>query len=245
MKKLLRYYHQARKIPFHIFIYKAIKKIAVSIDIQAKALKSKFSSAYISDRQFLRALDARFDNINAFLSHIVKRKQPIFFFDAKEKTKIIEIVNQQFPEAIKQTVVEADKVCEHVFNLLGSGDVYLGEKIDWHVDFKTGIRWKLKYYEKINYYLKLCNPSDVKVPWELSHCQHFVTLGKAYWYTRDEKYVKDFVEQINDWIDSNPPKFGGKQTPYYTVSWAKPSVKLLQAARSIIGKGLRKPRLMR
>ena len=35
-------------------------------------------------------------------------------------------------------------------------------------------------------------------------------------------------------------KFGGKLTPYYTVSLTKPSVKLFQAVRSIIGKGLRK-----
>ena len=54
--------------------------------------------------------------------------------------------------------------------------------------------------------------SDVKVPWELSRCQHFVTLGKAYWYTGNEKYARELISQIESWIKQNPIELG--------VNWA-------------------------
>ena len=219
MKKLLYYYHEARKKPLSI-VCKAVRKIAITIVVQVKALRATLFFTYVSDNQFLRALDNRFKTIDAFLSHIAKRKQPIFFIDSLEKEKVIEIVSRQFPKSIQQTIADADKICEHIFNLLGSGDVYLGQKIDWHIDFKTGWRWKLKYYKKVDYG-DLSNPYDVKVPWELSRCQHFVTLGKAYWFVKEhevqgakcevkepEKYAREFVNQVSDWIDSNPPKLG-------------------------------------
>jgi len=52
------------------------------------------------------------------------------------------------------------------------------------------------------------NGSDIKVPWELSRFQHLPTLGKAYWLTGDEKYAEEFVSEINNWIESNPPQYG-------------------------------------
>ncbi len=53
-------------------------------------------------------------------------------------------------------------------------------------------------------YLELDRPTDVKVPWELSRCQHFTTLGQAYWLTGDERYAREFVDEVSDWIARNP-----------------------------------------
>jgi len=41
--------------------------------------------------------------------------------------------------------------------------------------------------------IDLANDADVKVPWELSRHQHFVTLGQAFVLTGDEKYAREFV----------------------------------------------------
>jgi len=49
---------------------------------------------------------------------------------------------------------------------------------------------------------------DVKVPWELSRFQHLATLGEAYWFTGEEKHAKEFINEINDWIENNPPQYG-------------------------------------
>lgn len=32
----------------------------------------------------------------------------------------------------------------------------------------------------------------------------FFTLGKAYWITQNHQYVEEFINQVEDWIESNP-----------------------------------------
>jgi len=90
-------------------------------------------------------------------------------------------------------------------NILSHGDNY--EPIDWYIDFKSGYRWSSKtWYKKIRY--GNLPGADVKVPWELSRCYHFITLGQAYWLTGNEKYTEEFIYQVIDWIVSNPFQMG-------------------------------------
>ncbi|BFH64122.1 alginate lyase family protein [Paenibacillus azoreducens] len=98
---------------------------------------------------------------------------------------------------------DADRICAHVFDLLGSGDTQLGPSLPWNEDFKSGYRWAKKFYKRIKI-VDLDNAADVKVPWELSRFQHLFTLGKAYWLTGDEKYALEFRMQLEDWILQNP-----------------------------------------
>ena len=49
---------------------------------------------------------------------------------------------------------------------------------------------------------------DIKYPWELSRCQHFILLGEAYALTKDEKYAIEYRNQILDWINNNPVRYG-------------------------------------
>lgn len=115
------------------------------------------------------------------------------------------------PDAATATIARADRFCAHEFEFLGSGPAFLGERIDWDSDFKSGARWPKQYMAD----LCIVNPedaSDIKVPWELARHQHFVTLGQAYQLTDDEKYAREFAAQITDWMDGNPPLVG--------VGWA-------------------------
>lgn len=182
--------------------------------VKTEKLKLSFSPPRISNHHLLNATGKRFKTIDKFLDRMEKRVSPIFFIYPSQKEKLVEIANREFPQQINKTIVEADKVCSHIFNLLGSGDVFLGRNINWHTDFKSGHRWEQKYYKEIpqyyncSYYKDPEKTVDIKVPWELSRCQHFILLGKAYWYTGDEKYVKEFIDQINTWIKANPPQFG-------------------------------------
>ena len=139
-------------------------------------------------------------------------RQPRFLPDANLRNQIGSLLSNFAPKAMNLTVTEADRICEHVFDLLGSGPTPLGEKIDWHTDFKTGHRWNLRTYYKRIRPAPYPGGYDIKVPWELSRCQHFVRLGQAYWITGDEKYAQEFVAQVTDWIESNPWPWG--------VNWA-------------------------
>ena len=97
------------------------------------------------------------------------------------------------------------------FDLLGSGSVKLGPSLPWHTDFKSGRQWPLLFAPNIDYQ-ELDRPTDIKVPWELSRCQHFTTLGQAYWLTADERYAQEIVDETRDWIARNPWGYG--------VNWA-------------------------
>lgn len=126
-----------------------------------------------------------------------------------ERLQIIIGEFKDLPDVFKNTkdseaVLEwADKAINHEFDYLGSGFVKLNP-IDWHLDFKSGFIWP-----KGGFYLKykkvdLTNAADVKVPWELSRCHHLLWLGEAYLITKDEKYAKEVVDQLEWWIDENP-----------------------------------------
>lgn len=171
----------------------------------------KFHAVEFSDRGFLKAAGYK------TIEEVLNSNLPRFFFSLRDKDKIIATVREEYPGTIRETINGADEICEHVFDLLGSGKVKLGTEIDWHLDFKSGFRWDPRTYylgtrKHVDCYLKKGIHADVKVPWELSRCQHFAPLGKAYWFTRDEKYAKEFAYEVGDWIEKNPVELG--------VNWA-------------------------
>ena len=103
-------------------------------------------------------------------------------------------------------VQTAEQALRHEFNLLGSG-IVKSDPIDWQCDNKCGIRWGKEYYLNIGYQ----KGADIKMPWELSRCQHLLWLGEAYLLTKDEKYAKEVIDEIDWWIEDNPLM--------YTVNW--------------------------
>ena len=106
-------------------------------------------------------------------------------------------------EPEKRAIIEqADAVCDHVFDFLGSGPTRLGPEIDWRTDFKSGRTWPLVPPGR-TLIIDLEDDSDIKVVWELSRHQHFVTLGQAYALTGNAKYAVEFKEQIESWIKGN------------------------------------------
>lgn len=61
---------------------------------------------------------------------------------------VVALPRMESPAAEKLIVSEADRICDHMFDLLGSGPTPLGEKIDWHADFVSGHRWNTSIYYK-------------------------------------------------------------------------------------------------
>ena len=124
-----------------------------------------------------------------------------------------EILARETPGEIASAVSAADRICAHVFDLLGSGPVCLGEEIDWHRDFKSGYRWTpTQFYADVPW--GHIPGVDIKVPWELSRCHQLPVLAQAYRYTGREQYAREAVAQIRHWRATNPPQLG--------VNWACP-----------------------
>jgi len=124
-----------------------------------------------------------------------------FFHPRNQKDFFLQLITTTQP--YEQILSEAQDVVENRFETLGSGKVHLGEKINWRKDFKSGKAWPLRKLST-DEILDLANPSDIKVPWELSRFHQVWWLGKAYWVTRNERYAQKFGELIDDWIEENP-----------------------------------------
>ena len=114
---------------------------------------------------------------------------------------------------MQAAIRRADAVCDHVFDLLGSGPMRLSppgppyQPIDWHTDFRSGYTWGPRtFYRDIRY--NHVEGVDIKVPWELSRFQHLNVLGQAYVLTGDQRYATEFAGEIDDWISHNPVGFG-------------------------------------
>ena len=163
----------ARKLP--VIDLLSIFKKNLALNVRKVYIKS-FPVA-LSTSKFLEL--SNYDNLDEFID----RKLPPFLFNYNDKNKIISFIKGNFPDLITETVKDADNICNHNFNLLGSGKVNLGNEINWHSDFKSGFMWNPQEYyintSKHMYYFIGGINADVIVPWELSRCQHFVTLGKA------------------------------------------------------------------
>ncbi|HUG91780.1 MAG TPA: alginate lyase family protein, partial [Planctomycetaceae bacterium] len=89
------------------------------------------------------------------------------------------------------------------------------EPIDWQLDFKSGWRWSERTWSKRVRYGHLPGV-DVKVPWELARMQHLPWLAWAFALAAGREpgfatrgtYVREFRNQVLDFIATNPPRFG-------------------------------------
>lgn len=111
-------------------------------------------------------------------------------------------------EEAQAVVLKADEVRACRFDLLGSGLVDAGNPIDWHRDLKTGFRWPEREHHLNIAWDAVPAGTDIKMPWELSRCQHFVTLALADRVSGEAKYYETFKLQLSHWIDANPCGFG-------------------------------------
>jgi hypothetical protein len=126
-----------------------------------------------------------------------------FFLQPADRGRYAGAFRARYPAGVATVVAAADAALRHEFDLLGSGPTMLGANLPWLDDFKSGRHYPLQYWRNIPC-MELDKPTDVKVPWELSRCQHFTALGQAYWLTGDERYAVEYRAEIEDWISSNP-----------------------------------------
>ncbi|MFB9056881.1 heparin-sulfate lyase HepC [Mariniflexile ostreae] len=83
----------------------------------------------------------------------------------------------------KLDLEKANKGMEHKFFVhKGYGYLDYGKDIDW--DY-----WPVK---------------DNEIRWQVNRMYWWIPMGQAYWSTGNEKYAKEWVFQLRDWIKDNP-----------------------------------------
>ena len=87
--------------------------------------------------------------------------------------------------------------------------------IDWQKDYKSGYRWSAKdWYKDTRKVIGKVLGADIKVPWELARMQHLPQLAVFSLVCPEykERAIKEFKNQVLDFIAVNPPYMG--------VNWA-------------------------
>ena len=176
---------------------RTLRRIAQESRRVARRPWSRVYPSLVTDRTLLAAAGA--PSIDELWGRLAA--SPFFLSPARRDAWVARAA-ADYPDARREFEAAAERVLAHEFDLLGSGATCLGPRLPWHEDFKTHRVWPLDYSEDIAY-SELDRPTDVKVPWELSRAQHFPLLGQAYWLTGDERYAREYVDEVSDWIDRN------------------------------------------
>ena len=110
-------------------------------------------------------------------------------------------LREAFPEEVSRTRAAAERICAHEFDLLGSGpyrpeDPHRSSRangyrpIDWAIDPVSGLRFPEGFPHTAWNAQMRPGLADIKLPWELGRCQHWVTLGQA-WHLSGDGRVQD------------------------------------------------------
>ncbi len=176
------------------------------------------------DRAFFQLLEGAAAATAAdLLAHFRARSAPSFFASFSDREGTVETLKRRWPGAAGALVERADRVGAGRFDLLGLRGLSFGSPVDWHLEPLSGKRSPLVHWSHIGE-LDPGGTGDKKIVWELNRHQHFVTLGRAYWVTGDERYAETFATHVTSWMEQNPPKLGlnwlsSLEVAFRAISW--------------------------
>ena len=138
------------------------------------------------------------------LEHFRSRQTPEFFPGFTEAQVTARWQQELFPVETSELLIQATRIAdEHCWPLLGFGEKCFGvEDVKWNRDPLSGFDWPDAFHADIN--LIRNDGSDARVVWELNRLSHFVTLGRAYSITNNEKFTSEFFRQLAGWREQNP-----------------------------------------
>jgi len=125
-----------------------------------------------------------------------------FYFDINDVEKIKNYYLSN--DSLKKNLFEqANSILEHKFSFFTLQNEYFGENINWHKDYLSGKQCDSAFYSDIKY-KDFEKNGDIKYIWEINRFQHFFALSQAYLISDEDKYAKEIINEIDDWIDNNP-----------------------------------------
>src|SRR5712691_10654295 len=197
---ILRFRWTARgDITLRTFVREAIRRIRV---LRARR-QEREQLAELAHPARLREPFAQM-TASELLAHFQSRVTPEFFPGFASATESAESQASLRPNETSQLLAQATRISnEHRWPLLGFGEKCFGVgEVDWNLDPLSGFDWPLTYHADIN--LIRSDGSDARVVWELNRLAHFITLGRAYAVTGDEKFSTEFFRQLASWRAQNP-----------------------------------------
>ena len=113
---------------------------------------------------------------------------------------------QNYPFPIEWCVREAANLLDHRVDLFELENRYLGERVNWHKDLKTGREWPRRFSPMIDW--RRTDVGGVKYVWEINRHQFLIPTAKTYFITQERRYADQVLDILADWVDNNPPLEG-------------------------------------
>jgi hypothetical protein len=122
-------------------------------------------------------------------------------------------LNQVPPRTRDAVIAVANGSLQHRASFFSLVDMPLGEPIDWHRDYSSGVTGPRTYSGFINT-RDSSTIGNVRYTWELNRLQHLILLALAWRWTGNADYWREIENQIVSWDRSNPFMRG--------VNWKSP-----------------------
>jgi len=209
IRRISRYYRLARKYGLREAVHKGWGKVVSHTSLQVRATWWTLRADRLpSDRAILRRTKGKWKSLDELIGHLCNKTCPALLFSDRDREEYVALLQDRYPVTVEETLRRAKGIRQHHFRFLGK-DFEFEDEIDWHLDPESGRGWPRDYFEKIDRWMwSEKRLGDYKLPWELNRHQYFVTLGKAYWLTRDERYAEEFAKQVLSWTRQNPLGMG-------------------------------------
>lgn len=111
------------------------------------------------------------------------------FFWAQDINETAEYCKANFADSVEETIKQADNICDNIFIF---SDHWEMERTHKKVKFNGAVDWNH------------IPEDDPEWLYAMNRHTSFVNLGKAYTFTKDDKYAACFVRLIDDWISNVP-----------------------------------------
>ncbi len=216
--RLLALWHEMRTLSLRANLYRTWYELARRTGLH----KHRYRAEPVTDDALRQALGGRFVGPEDLLAHLRSRHVP-FYVDWRDREGYAAILNDRFAADRDECLRLAGEVCAHRFEMMGCRVAFPGE-IDWHRMLEKAASWPRRHWSTINIRCPDA-PGEIKTTWELNRHQFWLHLGRAYWYTGDEKYPAEWARQLRSWIQQNPPEIGvnwlsNLEHAMRVISWA-------------------------
>lgn len=179
-------------------------------------------SLYSGLKSFVYPFRSQIDKKLDFISlKSWKEGSPPLFLAFDEKDDYQNILNKI--EDKKQLLEDAERTARGKICCFSRWIGDYGFPINWHGNPIKKVSWPSKvHWAKALGYKEKCG--DIKLTWEVNRFPSIYTLVRAYFLTKDSKWVSVFCEHLKSWEEANPYKHGvnwnsGQELAIRSVAW--------------------------
>ncbi len=182
-------------------------RVAYELRKRFGLIESSFRTEPLDVEELCTLFTPSLEGANDVRRLVRERLDEVFFLTPARRDAYVQAVRGACPDRHHELIQAAEAISQGRFELMGRTFDFAGGEINWHLAPETGRDWPRLRWNRFDLY-DADAPGDVKSTWELNRHQFWLTLGRAYWLTGEERFAAAWAEQGRSWLDQNPPEIG-------------------------------------